>query len=59
MPELWFQEYDDYSEVSFYKLMNETEFNNSFFTDTDYKADFEELYGDKDAKVLCIMLAEN
>ena len=59
MAELWFQEYDDYSEVSFYKLMNETEFNNSFFTDTDYKADFEELYGDKDAKVLCIMLADN
>ena len=48
--------YDDDMEVGLYELMNEEEYNNTIMTNCDIYADFEEWYGDKDAKVLCIMI---
>lgn len=43
-------------EVGLYELMNEEEYNNTIMTNCDIYADFEDWYGDKDAKVLCIMI---
>lgn len=48
--------YDDDMEVGLYELMNEEEYNNTIMTNCDIYADFEDWYGDKDAKVLCIMI---
>ena len=58
-PEEWEQEYDDYSDVVFYELMNEEEYNYSILANGDATADFTDWYGDKNAKVLCIMLEDN
>lgn len=43
-------------EVGLYELMNEEEYNNTLMANGDIYADFEDWYGDKDAKVLCIMI---
>jgi hypothetical protein len=38
--------------------MSEEEYDHSILANTSDKADFIDWYGDKDAKVLCIMLAD-
>ena len=48
--------YTDESEVGFYEVMNEEEYDNSILANGEIRADFESWYGDKNAKVLCIML---
>lgn len=51
-------EYTDESEVGLYELMDEEDYNNSIMANSSEYADFEEWYDNKDAKVLCIMLAD-
>lgn len=48
--------YDDDMEVGLYELMDEEEYNNTIMANCDIYADFEDWYGDKDAKVLCLSL---
>ena len=50
------QNYDDDMEVGLYELMDEEEYNNTIMANCDIYADFEDWYGDKDAKVLCVMI---
>lgn len=50
---------DDYSEsaeVGLVELMDEDEYNSSLLANCDVAADFGDWYGDKNAKVLCVML---
>lgn len=49
-------DYVDDMDVGLYELMNEEDYNNSIMANCDIYADFEAWYGDKDAKVLCIMI---
>lgn len=51
-------DYTDESEVGFYELMDEEDYNDSIMANTSECADFNEWYGDKEAKILCIMLAD-
>lgn len=39
-----------------YEVMDEEEYNQTILANTSVLADFEGWYGDKDAKVLCIMI---
>lgn len=48
--------YNDDSEVGLYELMDEEEYNNSILANTEMFADFEDWYGNKDARILCVML---
>lgn len=51
---------DDWTEDSYVKLvdlMDEEDYNNSLMENCD-SADFEEWYGDKNAKILCMMLTD-
>lgn len=50
------EEFTDESEVGLYELMDEEDYNHSIMANTSDYADFEEWYGNKEAKVLCIML---
>lgn len=50
------EEFTDESEVGFYELMDEEDYENSLCANSCVTADFDEWYGNKDAKVLCIML---
>ena len=50
--------FNDETEVGLYELMDEDDYNHSILANSCTSADFEEWYGDKDAKVLCIMLAD-
>lgn len=50
-------EFTDESEVGLYELMDEKDYNHSIMANASDYADFEEWYGNKEAKVLCIMLA--
>lgn len=50
--------FDDESEVGLYELMDEDDYNDSILANSCMKADFGEWYGSKDAKVLCMMLAD-
>ena len=49
-------DYTEDMEVGLYELMDEEEYNNALMANGDIYADFEDWYGDKDAKVLCIMI---
>lgn len=52
---------EDYSEdalAKYHELMNEHDYNTSILVNNGYQLDFQELYGDSEAKVLCIMLAD-
>lgn len=48
--------YDDDMKVGLYELMDEEEYNNTIMANCDIYADFEDWYGNKNAKVLCIMI---
>lgn len=50
------EEFTDESEVGLYELMDENEYNHSIMANSDIYADFEDWYGNKDTKILCIML---
>lgn len=49
--------YNELSQVGFYELMGENEYNNSLLANSDISADFADWYGSSNAKVLCIMLS--
>lgn len=51
-------EYSNEDEVGLCDLMGEEEYEHSILANVSDKADFTDWYGDKDAKVLCIMLAD-
>ena len=51
------EDYSDESEVGLYQLMNEDDYDHSILANASVKADFGMWYDDKNAKVLCIMLA--
>ena len=51
------EEFTDESEVGLYELMDEKDYNHSIMANASDYADFEGWYGNKEAKVLCIMLA--
>lgn len=44
-------------EVIAYQLMNEQEYNENLLANSGITCDFDDWYGDKTAKVLCILLA--
>lgn len=48
--------YTEDMEVSLYELMDEEEYNNTLLANGCLDADFDEWYGDKNAKILCIMV---
>lgn len=50
------ENYNEESEIGLYELMDEEYYNNSVMINTCEDADFEELYGNKEARVLCLML---
>lgn len=50
------EEFTDESEVELYELMDEEDYNHSIMANTSEYADFEGWYGNKEVKVLCIML---
>lgn len=52
------EEYSDSSEVGLYELMDEEDYNNSINANSCATTDFGEWYGSNDAKVLCVMLAD-
>lgn len=45
-------------EVGFYELMDEETYEHSILATANLRANFEDWYGNKDAKVLCMMLAD-
>lgn len=52
----YWAEGEDDEEVVIHELMDEEEYNQTLFANCSNTINFEELYGDKNAKVLCIML---
>jgi len=48
--------YTEDMEVESYELMDEDEYNNSILANGEFFADFNDLYDDKNAKVLCIFV---
>lgn len=52
------EEHTDKLEVGLYELMDEEDYEDSIMANTCVYADFSEWYGNKNAKVLCIMLKE-
>ena len=50
------EEYTDESEVGLYELMDEEDYNRSIMANASDYADFGELYDNKGAKILCIMI---
>lgn len=55
-PNVPFDQYSRCTEVGFYELMDEEEYNDTILANTIIHADFDDWYGNKDAKVLCIMV---
>lgn len=49
-------DYDDDTEIGIYSLMDEEEYNNTILVNGCVTADFGEWYGNKDAKVLCLLI---
>ena len=52
------EEFTDESKVGLYELMDEEDYEHSINANSCMETDFEEWYDNKDAKVLCIMLAD-
>lgn len=50
------RDYNDNMEVSFYQFFNEDDYNNEILANCDITVDFDDCYGNKAAKVLCIMV---
>lgn len=50
------EEFTDESEVGLYELMDEEQYNHSILANSELTVDFKDLYGNKEVKVLCIML---
>lgn len=48
----------DDQEVCDFKLMGESEYNKTIYAHSTYTADFDDYFGDKNAKVLIIVLPE-
>lgn len=51
-------EYNDNDDVGLWELMDEYDYEHSILANGDISADFEDWYGNKEAKVLCVMLKE-
>lgn len=49
-------EYDDNAEAGLYELMDEVDYTQTILANMIDVADFNEWYGDSNAKVLCVML---
>ena len=49
-------EYTEDMEAVLYELMNQDEYNNTLMANCNIYADFNDWYGNKNAKVLCIMI---
>ena len=49
-------DYTEDMEVGLYELLDQDEYNNTFMSNCDIYADFADWYGNKDVKVLCIMI---
>lgn len=52
----WIDDYTEESEVGLYELMDEEDYNNSLLANSSFSFSFEDYYGNKDVKILCIML---
>ena len=48
--------YNEDTEVKLVELMDEDDYNDTLLANTDIHVDFEDLYGNKNAKVLCVMI---
>lgn len=48
--------YTEDMEAGLYELMDQEDYNNTLMANCDLYADFKDWYGDKNAKVLCIMI---
>ncbi len=51
--------YRDTWEILDYELMNEQDYDTSVLANASPEADFAEWYGDKEAKLLCILVSED
>ena len=51
------EEFTDESKVGLYELMDEEDYNHSIMANASDYVDFEDWFGNKNAKILCIMLA--
>ena len=51
-------DYNDNSKVLDYEIMDEEDYGTSVLANSCVRADFEEWYDDKNAKVLCILIDE-
>lgn len=49
-------DYTEDMEVGLHELMDEEDYNQSLLAGCDITADFEDWYGDRNAKILCIMI---
>ena len=49
-------DYDEDAEAGLVELMGEDDYNHTLLANGDICADFDDWYGDKEAKVLCVML---
>ena len=49
-------DYTEDMEVGLYELMDQSEYNNTLMANCDIYADFDDWYGNKNAKILCIMI---
>lgn len=50
------EDYTEDMEVGLHELMDEEDYNQSLLAGYDITADFEDWYGDRNAKILCIMI---
>ena len=50
------ESFSDNMEVGLYELMNQDDYNDTLMANCDIYADFDDLYGDKNAKIICIMI---
>lgn len=48
--------YTEDMKIKAYELMDEDEYNNSILANGEFTADFNDWYGNKNAKVLCILV---
>ena len=48
--------YTEDMEVGLHELIDEEDYNQSLLAGCDITADFEDWYGDRNAKILCIMI---
>lgn len=49
-------DYTENMEVGLYQLMSEEDYDHTLLSNTDLYADFDSWFGDRNAKILCIMI---